>query len=391
MVCDSFLDTMQQYDIQRFASLGVNQSSFLRHLYPAVRYTLFLSQAGKSYQHGAMPLADLMASEDYLDSVFIVDRSGSLGSSFAPFIDSAAKGISASVGLTPQTLRQTFAFKFQATATLVPSLALLSSRPTLRQLIDTADAFAKQHHLVFDTTHRTELLRLLQLLRTMHMISFETTTTSATENSRQVPFARGKPIVSGNEETATLKDQSRPSVPHDSNSILKARETLPASLGLQEQRLRDLGFTDDFISRFFASKAAPSVPAGTAPANSVGSDKSGGASLSLPEAVVVVADQSSPSRSEAKESSQITSEPRNSKHQPFMNVPNLPSYRESKCLTRYSIVCHGLFSPLIVCFCGKMISQSRGAAMQRFVAPTTQDSRYVSLLVSPLVRVHIDV
>jgi hypothetical protein len=307
-LCHPYGTFGQYYEVQKYRASGVSEAQFRYHVLPSTRYTLVLSRSDRS---DAMSVSgidvveltelDFIHRSDVLDSVVLHDLSQQLSTSFRPLLitmKSAIDGQEDSI-LTvefegQQRLQDLLQVSHSIPLSLVPLLAEASRDRTLGSLIDTLDQyFGRQTHQDSGRLQRKRRLQFVHLVRnllamhvvslshvlpTQHSVSLYSLFPSLAGAIPQVRSLRSmkreleiEELESGT--TVITSSVVFPKASTDSSDMkitristqdgFAATETQPlfsetASIttskhlayDIQSQRLKELGFSADFLNRF---------------------------------------------------------------------------------------------------------------------------------------------
>jgi hypothetical protein len=168
--------------------------------------------------------------------IFVVDRFGSLGDSLKGLLSSARNGAMGSIAFAPYSLNKFFPLEFSIHPRVAAALVLLSKTPSVLDLLRTAYEFQ------LTTTEEPVLdeiaLSLSQILDYLERIN------AITYVRVDQPMARCK--------AAGINTKV-----HNSHPTEFISSKIPSELKIQAERMRELGFEEDFIMEALGLDAVP--------------------------------------------------------------------------------------------------------------------------------------
>jgi hypothetical protein len=219
-------DKIKHYSVQKFQQLGISEEDFVHNYLTFFRHSLYaqpMSNSRCTFEPYVSP--DFFLNETISEKVFVTDRLGSLGQSFAPLVESAKAGHSGQLGFAPYALNQKFTLDHTVSPMIAPSLALLSQTPSFSELLTTAVQFP--HSRAKDIHDHKLIAKLLS-----EMLNFLVSINTITFIRQDGPLF-----------SCSLLD-STPA--HSDSSPLVT--TVAGELEIQADRMRELGFDEDFIN-----------------------------------------------------------------------------------------------------------------------------------------------
>lgn len=169
-------------------------------------------------------------------TVFVTDRLGSLGQSLSPLVDSAKAGHFGQLGFAPYSLNQKFVLDYTVSPLIAPSLAYLSQTPSLYDLVTVAVEFP--HHRVRDHSNAgviaKQLSDLLNFLSSINAITL---------------LRHDGPLFECAQQQTSL----------DLN-VLSTSAPLLSDLEIQAERMRELGFDEQFINEALLMRVEDQQP-----------------------------------------------------------------------------------------------------------------------------------
>eukprot|EP01038_Epipyxis_sp_PR26KG_P005866 gene5866-8090_t len=163
-------DKMYNYEVSKFFSAGMDQQTFIERYMINFRYSFYAVK-------NSNPLSSLVLggyNDLPVDKIFVIDRTGVLGSSFTSVVDRAANGMSTSFIHAHYSHRGQFNISF----TLMPSISAcfphLSSVISISSLHEINLNFTKAHSAMIVTTEEIMKIELMNVIR--HFISLNVIT-----------------------------------------------------------------------------------------------------------------------------------------------------------------------------------------------------------------------
>lgn len=163
-------------DILHFRSLGLNQSSFVRTIFPSFRFSLYLRRNDTSVLGRALVSTLLYSSSDEkFGQVFVLDRLGSLEVALSSAEEFIKNQQSVQLYFGHYTFStQAIKLRFVVDKSIAPALALLSSTPSVQDLIDhtISQLSSSDRSSLVRKRHVKLLLNLLDMLEKVNYITF---------------------------------------------------------------------------------------------------------------------------------------------------------------------------------------------------------------------------
>lgn len=173
-------DELDHYSVKRYESFGIPQEEFVRTIMPNFRYSLYVTKAAAAgrndHAHAVVGRPNIS-----FDSVFgkdllakrvrISDRLGYLGELFKSFHQNAKSQVSSSIGFAHYA-SPSVALTFVVHPIIAASFSLLSTNPSIQELLDYNEQFYAQHRLVFDKNDaKRHLIKMIQFLERLNVIT----------------------------------------------------------------------------------------------------------------------------------------------------------------------------------------------------------------------------
>lgn len=202
------------------------------------RYTCYVVKADTTPSFKKLSLSPAHFLDKRLaDTITVVDRLGSLSSSFTPLIEHAKRGFAGYLGFAPYAMQKYFILDHTSIPVLAPSLALISKNPTFSDLLRVAKEFQTVHQSVSqeETILGEALLEVIELLLNINAITLVSSKGSISSQSIQQL-----------KNTADKKGEAVKESPLKTISP-KPKEDAGKNYEVQARRMRELGFDEDFI------------------------------------------------------------------------------------------------------------------------------------------------
>jgi hypothetical protein len=199
------LDELDHYSVKRYESFGIPQEEFVRTIMPNFRYSLYVTKAAAARDDGAhavvgrpnISVESIFGKDLLAKQVRISDRLGYLGELFKSFHQNAKSQVSSSIGFAHYA-SPSVALTLVVHPIIAASFRLLSTNPSIQELLDYNEQFYAQHRLVFDKIDaKRHLIKMIQFLERLNVITLSsdtgpiTTLVSATGDRRPVVNASG--------------------------------------------------------------------------------------------------------------------------------------------------------------------------------------------------------
>ena len=235
------VEEIDHYSVRKFQSLGITESHFVDSYLTNFRYTLYV-QKKTIHDTKCIPKPRLTPAI-FMDTtistqVFVNDRLGSMGASLAPLIESAKAGHFGQLGFAPYAMNQKFALDHIIPPAIAPSLAMLTQTPSLHDLYYTAVSFP--HKRPDDNGDPAIIAKALS-----DMLNFLASINTLSFVRRDGPLfvCDASTMEQHGKQHVDKKTPNKAAVPP---TATKPKE-LSKELEIQAERMRELGFDEDFI------------------------------------------------------------------------------------------------------------------------------------------------
>jgi len=180
---------LDHYSIRKHWSLGVTQEELLYALLPSFRYSVYATKKSTLLSASSTPsssssssfvaapgratLTTVLSRVRGPEYVFVVDRVGGLGATFGDTEVRAGNKISTAFSFSHYSAPKHVNLTYIAHPHILPSLAMLSSSPSVEALHEKNRLFwLARNEGLNDTLHRRDLYLLLDFLEKVNAISF---------------------------------------------------------------------------------------------------------------------------------------------------------------------------------------------------------------------------
>jgi len=167
-------EEIKHYNVQRFKAVGLLEDLFLDEFFSGFRATVYAIRSDHGFFLDRLqPTEALFRHSSKCKNIYIVDRLGQFSTSLQPLVDLAKAGISGKFGFTPSYSHGYFGLDYVSTPFLSQALAILSTRPTLCELLSKCMEFAAENHIAIrEDIAISALVDVLSYLEHINAIAF---------------------------------------------------------------------------------------------------------------------------------------------------------------------------------------------------------------------------
>lgn len=218
-------DELDHYSVKRYETFGISQEEFVRTIMPNFRYSLYVTKAavaarkdddvGRSHRAHAVvgrpniSVESIFGKDMLARRVRITDRLGYLGELFKSFPQNAKSQVSSSIGFAHYA-SPSVALTFIVHPIIAASFRLLSTKPSIQELLDYNEQFYAQHRLVFDKSDaKRHLINMVQFLERLNVITLSCDTGPITALGSVSAAGEHRPVINTNSGSMSMTMEER--------------------------------------------------------------------------------------------------------------------------------------------------------------------------------------